>query len=565
MVMRLRGLGTVFWVSFFLTACTGGWPGINGAPAAPAGETAATETPLVPTNTPFLPTDSAVPATDTPTDPPKPASSVWFSPTLPPAFRLSFRMPAGWLTADKPEESTVQLSIGGDRLITTWIYALVAPFATVADGTTSEELSKQWSQGSSYFRPGRPLEMDQNTLDVLSAFWGNPAPGAVQVLPAGELADAVWNSRPAWAIIPWEAMEPRWKMLELDGLSPLRKDFDPTAYALAVPISCAGAAELCGQIAGAVSPAAGNRNPAELTTLVMTGVTALVRATATTMEARGILYPAQDIGPTLQSADLTHISNEIPFSQDCPPPDPTPGMYRFCSDPRYIDLLEYIGTDIVELTGNHVLDYGVGALLYTLDLYRQRGWQYYASGENLQAARLPIQLEHNGNRLAFIGCNRVGYNGEWATDTTPGAAPCDFDYLIAEIGRLKSAGYLPIMSFQYFEYYHLEPTQEQAEEFARMAAAGAVIVSGSQAHRPQGFALAGETFIHYGLGNLFFDQIEFGEGTNTAFIDRHVFYSGRYIGTDILTIQFVDYARPRFMKPDERAALLSAAFTASGW
>jgi len=71
--------------------------------------------------------------------------------------------------------------------------------------------------------------------------------------------------------------------------------------------------------------------------------------------------------------------------------------------------------------------------------------------------------------------------------------------------------------------------------------------------------------IHHGLGNLFFDQYGVSSGTRQAFIDRHVFYDGRHISTELLTIMFIDYARPRPMTPEERTLLLEAVFTASGW
>jgi predicted nucleic acid-binding protein len=54
-----------------------------------------------------------------------------------------------------------------------------------------------------------------------------------------------------------------------------------------------------------------------LTVLAMTGVTALVRATASRMEAKGITYPARDIGDWLRQADVTHISNEVSFADAC--------------------------------------------------------------------------------------------------------------------------------------------------------------------------------------------------------------------------------------------------------
>jgi poly-gamma-glutamate synthesis protein (capsule biosynthesis protein) len=97
------------------------------------------------------------------------------------------------------------------------------------------------------------------------------------------------------------------------------------------------------------------------------------------MERYGTPYPAQDIGELLRSADLTHVSNEIPFTPECPFPELYPGNLIFCSDPKYISLLEEIGTDVVELTGDHFSDYGPEANLFTLDLYDQQGWHITAA------------------------------------------------------------------------------------------------------------------------------------------------------------------------------------------
>jgi poly-gamma-glutamate synthesis protein (capsule biosynthesis protein) len=121
------------------------------------------------------------------------------------------------------------------------------------------------------------------------------------------------------------------------------------------------------------------------------------------------------------------------------------------------------------------------------------------------------------------------------------------------------------MTFQYIEYYQYKPTAEQIQDFHAVAEAGPVIISGSQAHFPQTFEFTGGTFIHYGLGNLFFDQFGLQRETEMAFIDRHVFYQGRYLGVELITIQFVDSARPRFMTPEERSSFLATVFSASGW
>ncbi|HJS29869.1 MAG TPA: CapA family protein, partial [Anaerolineales bacterium] len=131
--------------------------------------------------------------------------------------------------------------------------------------------------------------------------------------------------------------------------------------------------------------------------------------------------------------------------------------------------------------------------------------------------------------------------------------------------RLRAEGVVPIETFQHFEYYTYEAQPDQVADAEGMAAAGAAIVSGSQAHHPQAFAFSHDALIHHGLGNLFFDQLTVIPNGDIAFIDRHVIYNGRHISTELLTIRFVDFARARPMEPEERSLLLENAFRASGW
>src|SRR5690606_9452702 len=63
-----------------------------------------------------------------------------------------------------------------------------------------------------------------------------------------------------------------------------------------------------------------NRQADLLTTVVLTGVTAMTRATGKEMELYGVLSPAVSIGELMREADIAHVSNEVPFAKDCPPP-----------------------------------------------------------------------------------------------------------------------------------------------------------------------------------------------------------------------------------------------------
>ena len=516
----------------------------------------ATQAPL-PTSTstqqaiPELPTTTA---TVTPLPYP-----LWFNPAVPEALHEKAH---AWNLPFAESESTASLRLGpvdpSDQNSTIWIYALVAPFPTVMDGVTLPELEAAWSAPSSGPVSASPLWMTDSTLSAMTALFGEAGEGAVKTVAADKLIDTLWENQPSWGIVPFEALDPKLKVLTVDKQSPVHNDFDEQAYPLKLNFALTGAQSALFEL-----PAT-NRDPSKLTVVMMTGVTALVRATATRMEIVGLDYPAWNIGETLKAADITHISNEIPFYTGCPYPDPRQEGLVFCSNPKYIKLLELVGTDVVELTGNHFQDYGSVATLQTLEMYKEHQWPYYGGGANLEDSQKPALLEHNGNRFAFIGCNPIGPAFAWATETEPGAAPCgDYEWIKSEIADLAEKGYIVIATFQYIEYYEPVPTEQHVHDFRAIADAGATIVSGSQAHIPQAMEFYDGSFIHYGLGNLFFDQMD--GPSRREFLDRHVFYDGRYISTELVTAMLEDFARPRPMRTDERAVFLARMFGVSGW
>jgi len=311
-----------------------------------------------------------------------------------------------------------------------------------------------------------------------------------------------------------------------------------------------------------------NRHADKLTTVVMTGMTALVRGTAYMMETRGTTYPAIDIGEILRDADILHISNEIPFTENCSSPfinKSNDTNFVFCSEPEYIQLLEAVGTDVVELTGDFFKDLGPEAMLNTLEMVEDRGWQYYGGGRDYKDGIQPAIFNHNGNKIAFFGCNAKPPGYATASDSSPGAVHCDMELMAEQVKNAVAQGYQPIFTFQHLEYdvYDINPVLQV--DFHSAADAGAVIVSGSQARQPQAFEFYKSSFLHYGLGNLFFDQYREGLPHRQAFIDRHVFYDGQHISTELIPIMFIDWARTRLMTEEERTDLLNIVFTASGW
>ncbi len=504
------------------------------------------------TFTPFQPGPAS--ATEIP-------NSLWVDPLIPEKLRVTIKG-NGVLLAESKEKATIWLesapkSSGGLPKIV-WHYALVAAFPTVRDGIAFSELKAAWNGND------QGLLMTESTYGAMKTVFGGEASPGVEIVPAAGLTEALWQNRSQWGIVPFEQLNPKLKVLEIDGQSPVHKEFDPESYPLKAffrlnpPVF-------------ALPPS--NRDPEKLTTVLMTGTTALVRAISFKMQQNGVYYPAGGIGAWLRGADILHISNEVSFTPDCPPPALADGHLRFCSAPDNIGLLEAVGADVIELTGNHLNDWGQPALLGTLEMYRQRGWATFGGGVNEAAARQPAMIERGGVKFAFLGCNAPGPDFTWATADGPGAAPCDdYDWLVAEIRQLKAEGCVVMVGLQHYEYYTPEPRPNQLTDFRRLAEAGADVVSGSQAHYSQALEFSQGAFIHYGLGNLFFDQMgyDYADGSRTTntrreFLDRHVFYDGKLVSAELLTAMLEDYSRPRPMTAEERESFLKEYFAASGW
>ncbi|RIK28384.1 MAG: hypothetical protein DCC56_16485 [Anaerolineae bacterium] len=506
-------------------------------------------------------------STPTPTPPPspEPVASAPFEPRIGASVPASLREQAQKLTPQKfilDASPLVESNPNLNETKITWLYALVAPFPTVTDGVTLDQLQTAWTQG--ILLNGTPLLVDESTRDALTLLWDAPAASAIRIVSTGDLLATAW-AESAWAIVPFEDIQPKWKVLAIDGQSPIRKNFDITTYPLVINFTLQSP-----QILQSSNSLSSNYDPSHLTTVILTGVTALVRATALTMEYKGVTYPGEKIRDALREADIAHISNEIPFFTGCTFPKADQAALVFCSDPKYMDLFTDVGADVIELTGNHFADRGAQGMLETIQIYNEHHLPYFGGGADLQDSLKPALFEVNGNKIAFIGCNKPDVDRfPTARDFRPGAAPCDFDYLAQKIAELKSQGYVVISTFQWNESYDSHPNPQQVKDFRLMADSGASIVSGSQAHYAQMMEFYDGAFIHYGLGNLFFDQMGdqdwMPKGIRREFLDRYVIYDGKLIGVELLTAMLEDYSRPRWMTEEERAAFLNDYFYYSGW
>lgn len=347
--------------------------------------------------------------------------------------------------------------------------------------------------------------------------------------------------------LPVELLRPYDRLLKMDGKYFL-DDFRHGAKF--------GFLKFSGEGAEKFAMALKNRVPkfptAETTLTVMqTGVTAPAREMGKILRSgKSGRWVAEKIAEELASADVTHISNEVSFGKNCP----LSGM-KLCAEWDFMEALSAIGTDVVELTGNHLQDFGEEAFLGTLAKYREMGWKTFGGGKDLSSAREPLRISMKGTSLTWIGVNQstsLANATEKAGENHAGINPFDIGVVTQQIREAKANGDFVLVDVQFFECYaypdHGEempecdkPIAGQKDFFQKLIELGADMVVGTQAHQPQTYEIYNEKPIFYGLGNLFFDQTAW-PGTTRSLVLKHYFYNGRLMQARVMPTRYgADY------------------------
>ena len=94
-----------------------------------------------------------------------------------------------------------------------------------------------------------------------------------------------------------------------------------------------------------------------------------------------------------------------------------------CSPPGVIDDLRKFGMNVLCTANNHVLDYGHGGLVRTIEYLEEKEMAFAGTGRNLSDASRPVYIDTVSGRYALIACtmtfNPEGMAGE-QTASLPG-------------------------------------------------------------------------------------------------------------------------------------------------
>lgn len=390
-----------------------------------------------------------------------------------------------------------------------------------------------------------PLAVAEALVESGAGAWSDLGQSGEQVVivdgrsdPATALTQVV-EDPDALAVVPVAAVDERVRVLTVDGVHPL---LDPDAYPLTV------------EAEEAVDPT--------ITTVTIVGDIMLGRRVG-----RAIVddpaAPFRPFAERLAAADVTIGNFEATLSDNGMP---TQGGDSFAADPAVLEGLHLAGFDAVSLANNHLGDFGDTAMAETFGAFDEAGIAYFGGGPNLEAARAPWIVEHDGVRIGFIGTESIGETpaatderaGTNRLNMPPRTGSLDEDALerIAwDISRLDAEVDAVIVVPHWGTQYTHEPEQVQRDVAARFAEAGADLVIGGHPHWVQGWEAIGDATVVHSLGNFIFDM-DFSREVQEGVFVEIVLWDG--VVKAIHPVPYViDDHIPRPAEPEEAAKILA--------
>lgn len=222
----------------------------------------------------------------------------------------------------------------------------------------------------------------------------------------------------------------------------------------------------------------------------------------------------------MRDADVMCLNNEFTYSNRG---EPLPGKaYTFRANPERLGILHDMGVDIVQLSNNHVYDYGKEALLDTLDTLENAGIEYFGAGHNLEEAKEAIYVTIDDKVVAFVGASRAEKNKmtPQATDSKPGILRCyDTELFLESIKEADANADFVIAVVHWGTEYSYDLEKVQLTTGKEYLDAGADAIIGGHSHCLQGMEYYDGKPIVYSLGNYWFNS----KTLDSMLIELHFF------------------------------------------
>ena len=204
--------------------------------------------------------------------------------------------------------------------------------------------------------------------------------------------------------------------------------------------------------------------------------------TATARKKNDFSWSFQQVSPWLLSHDFNLANLESPIINNCP--EGKTGTFTFCGDPQFLPYL-VSNKFVLNITNNHILNYGVDGLAQTQSLLAQNNITYFPE--------FTIKII-DGLSFGFLGYDFITY---------PKLNP---QTLIADVKKYNSSVDWLIVSIHWGNEYLPSAETWRINLARQLVDAGADIIHGHHPHVWQSYEIYQDKPIFYSFGNFIFDQ-----------------------------------------------------------
>lgn len=215
----------------------------------------------------------------------------------------------------------------------------------------------------------------------------------------------------------------------------------------------------------------------------------------------GADYPFKKTYRYLETADVAIANLEAPFTEDTVAFEK---KFNFKVPPKYARGLLSGGFDVVTLANNHIMDFGEGGLLSTIQTLDRIGIKHCGAGQDLHEAHQPAVIESNGKKIAFFGYSMTFPTEFYARKESSGTAYPEPELMQHALEVWENFVDFTVVSFHWSAEKRDTPKDYQTY-FAHLAIdSGADLILGHHPHVLQGIELYKNRLIAYSLGNFAF-------------------------------------------------------------
>ncbi len=200
-------------------------------------------------------------------------------------------------------------------------------------------------------------------------------------------------------------------------------------------------------------------------------------------------------------ADFTIVNLECPLTakgERCIKVGP-----NIKAHPNCIEGFKAADITAVNLSNNHIMDYGPEGIYSTIKAFHRAGIFTFGGGENQEQAKEMLVLERNGIRIGFIGMAESEFS--IATNTSPGANPLFFRGFFRTLRNNNGRFDLLVVLLHAGAQGCPFPSPWLQDTCRFLIELGADVVICQHSHCAGCYEHYEDGFIVYGQGNLIYD------------------------------------------------------------